>query len=318
MKSLVMITTMQFIGKPLLVYYFIFLSLFLHSLIYLVFCSVYRAIESFQYELDTLTNACDEQENELHTLQSLMQGQMDRSNAISDQEDIVYQELNTLEMDARNFGEESHLVSCNCSAVESEIDALSHVRLLSMPFNIRVDWDNNNSERSGRYPTINNLRLAYRINEKAGLRHEEIDAAFSNAAQLVAFMLGLYPTLLVDGGVRIVPIRPCAKILVNLPEGQSVHNLGFDATNGTTANSNHVPSRSIALFLVILSELSSHILNRNVKNGVAAIQPPFDMTDCSIDSVDVRKLADSNVEAWSAVVYCIAANLGWLSEQEAV
>mmetsp|Transcript_24025 Transcript_24025/g.43093 ORF Transcript_24025/g.43093 Transcript_24025/m.43093 type:complete len:500 (+) Transcript_24025:92-1591(+) len=275
--------------------------------------AIHRAIESFQYELDTLANACDEQEKELRILQNLMQDQMDRSNAISDQEDTVLQELNTLEIDARNFSEESHLVSNSCSVVENEIDAMSRVKLMSIPFDIRINWENN--QQSGRYPTINNLRLAYRINEKAGLRREEINAAFSNAAQLMAFTLGLYPRL-ITSTIRIIPIHPCAKILVNLPEGQSVHNLGFDTANATD-NSNHVPSRSITLFLVLLSQLSAHILMGTDQNttGTTA-QPPFPMTEFSIDDVDMTKLAESNMAAWSSVVFCIAANLRWLSELE--
>ncbi|KAL7525362.1 hypothetical protein ACHAWF_001321 [Thalassiosira exigua] len=46
--------------------------------------AILRALDSFQYELDTLTNACDEQENELRTLQNFMQEQVVRSNAISE------------------------------------------------------------------------------------------------------------------------------------------------------------------------------------------------------------------------------------------
>ena len=101
------------------------------------------------------------------------------------------------------------------------------------------------------YPTINNLRLAYRINEKTGLRRDEINAAFVNTAHLLAFTLGLYPSLNASSIIRIIPIHPCAKILVNLPDGQSVHNLGFDTTNNIMELS-HVPSRSIALFLVLI------------------------------------------------------------------
>ncbi|KAL9186962.1 hypothetical protein ACHAXT_010682 [Thalassiosira profunda] len=273
--------------------------------------AIYRAIESFQYELDTLQNACEEQENELRTLQNLMQGQADRSKAISDQEDLVFHGLNALEIDARNFGEESHLVGHSCSAVEDEIDAMSRVKILSLPFDINVDWDDGNGPKAGRYPTINNLRLAYRVNERAGLRREEINAAFSHAAQLVAFGLGLYPDL-VTSTVRIIPLRPCAKMLVNLPEGQSVHNLGFDTSSGAEP-ANHVPSRSITLFLVLLSELSAYILTETEPNTEWA-PPPFGMAECSIDGVDVTKLADSNTAAWSSVVYCIAANLRWLSE----
>ena len=238
-----------------------------------------------------------------------MQNQNDRSIAIADQEDIVHHLVNTLAIEARNFLEESHLVSNSCSAVEREIDAMSRVKLMSIPFKIRIiDFDD---KRGGGYPTINNLRLAYRINEKAGLRQDEINSAFVNSAQLLAFTLGLYPSLNTSSIIRIIPIYPCAKILVNLTDGQSVHNLGFDTTNNGIELS-HVPSRSIALFLVLLSQLSSHILT--LKNQMMIADPPFQMTECSIDSVDVTKLTDSNTAAWSSVVFCIAVNLRWLSE----
>jgi hypothetical protein len=268
-------------------------------------------IESFQHELDTLEDSCDEQRKELRILQNLMQNQLDRSDAISVEEDIVHHDLNALEIEARNFLEESHLVSNSCSALESEIDTISRVKLMSIPFKIRIiDFDD---KARGGYPTINNLRLAYRINEKAGLRRDEINAAFVNTAQLLAFTLGLYPSLNLSSTIRIIPIHPCAKILVNLPDGQSVHNLGFDTTNNIMELS-HVPHRSIALFLVLLSRLSSHILT--LTNQIMIAEPPFQMTECSIDSVNVTKLADLNTAAWSSVVFCIAANLRWLSELE--
>ena len=88
-------------------------------------------------------------------------------------------------------------------------------------------------------------------------KNDEINAAFFHAAQLMAFTLGLYPSFK-NTVIRIIPIHPCAKILVNLPEGQTVHNLGFDTTNSSGADtlvqSNHVPTQSITLFLALLSE----------------------------------------------------------------
>ena len=250
-------------------------------------------------------------------LQDLMQNQIDRSNTISDQEDVVHHELNSLEIDANNFGgEESRIVSSKCSAVETEINAISRVKLMSIPFKIRIniDLDNDDQEGGGHgcYPTINNLRLAYRVNEKAGLRWDEINAAFFNAAQLMAFTLGLYPGHVITSTIRIIPIHPCAKILVNLPEGQSVHNLGFDG-QADSQSTNHIPTRSITLFLVLLNQLSSHILTETNRRAVEP--PPFHMTEVSIDNVDVTKLSNSDTR-WASVVFCIAANLRWLSELE--
>lgn len=269
-------------------------------------------IDSFQQELDALADACDEQAAELRLLQNLMRDQRDRSDAISDREDIAFHELNALEIEARNFSEESHLVGSSCSAIESEIEDMARVRLLSVPFDVRAD---RGSGGGGRYPTINGLRLAYRPNEGAGLGREEIDAAFAGAARLVAHALGLHPDLLraAARAIRIIPLCPRAKILVSLPEGQSVHELGVDAASG------RVPSRSIALFLVILSQLSSHVIagaERGKAGTAAAAPPPFPMTESSIDGVDLAGLADGH-PAWPSVVFCVAANLRWLSGLEA-
>ena len=96
-----------------------------------------------------------------------------------------------------------------------------------------------------------------------------------------------------------MPIRLCAKILIHLSDddiGQqqsSVHNLGYDITTTTTVNNDemelsntHVPTRSITLFLVILSQLCSHILTCNnhqlMRQKDDNDHPPFPMTECSL------------------------------------
>ena len=220
--------------------------------------------------------------------------------ALSENENMIHHELNSLELDAVNFGEESHIVSNNCSAIESEIDAVSQVKLMAKQFDIRIY-----NKGGGRYPTINNLRLAYRTNEKASLHRNEIAAAFSSAAQLMAFTLGSYPSF-ITSTIRIIPTLPCAKILVNLPEGGSVHNLGFDA-NATTPT-NHVPTKSITLFLALLSQLCSHI-QTNMKVDKP---PPYEMKEFTIDGIDLTGLKETDTSAWASVVFCIAANLRWL------
>lgn len=311
----IMMTIPQFVGEPSIVAYVYDMYKTLHSVFVISYSPALSAIELFQGELNALSIACNEQQKELRVLQKLMNSQMDRSNAISMQEDIVHQELNSLEIEAHNFEEESHLVIHRCNAIEDEIAAMSSVKLLSIPFKIRINDKGDDSVHNlGRYPTINNLRLAYRINEKAGLHRAEINAAFFHAAQLMAFTLGLYPRLN-SIVIRIIPIHPCAKILVNLPEGQTVHNLGFDtSSSGGTSQSNHVPTQSITLFLALLSEVTSYILTER-RQRKAVEEPPFIMTELSIDDVDVTSLEDSNTPAWSSVVFCIAANLRWLSSE---
>jgi len=271
------------------------------------------AIDSFHLELEALASAFHDQEEELRILQSLMQDQNIRSRSISEEEDRAMESLNALEIDTHTFGEESHLVTKQCSDVMGEIDALSKVQLLSIPFHIDVDWGEGvRTQTVGRYPTINNLRLAYRVNQKAGLGRKEICAAWNQAAQLITFTSGLNPSFS-SSNVRIIPLSyPCAKIVF---EGQSVHNLGWEALDGED-ESPHVPSLSITLFLALLSELSDHIINSSERNGAlhASTSPPFPMTTTSIDSVDVMCLGDTDTASWSSVVFCIAVNLRWLSQ----
>lgn len=270
--------------------------------------AILYAIESFQHELANLEHACLEQENELRTLQSLMHDQINRSDIIAEREKNLWQEWNDLEIDTHNFQEESHRISKKCSVVETEIQAIRDVHLLSLQFRIRAEWDENAKTGEGRYPTINDLRLAYRTNEKAGLKKEEINAAFSHAAQLLSFATGLYPNAGINSTLRVIPIQPTAKILVSLPEGRSVHNIGCDEGSSGPLS---VPCQSLTLFLLMLSQLCDHVQTVNAERRS---EPPYDMKDAKIDGVDVTKLEESDTASWSSVVFCLAANLKWLSE----
>lgn len=257
-----------------------------------------------------------------------MQNQIIRSKTISNEEDRVMYALNALEIDAHNFREESNLVTKQCSDVMGELDALSKVNLTSLSFKIAVNWGGHDNDggsgtttatqqKAGRYPTINNLRLAYRVNQKAGLGRKEICAAWNQAAQLITFTCGLNPSFHFSN-VRIIPLSyPCAKIVATFPEGQSVHDLGWDILDGEDVVSSHVPSLSITLFLALLSELSDHIISISANeqhDGATLSSPPFPMTQCSIDSVDVTCLGDTDMASWSSVVFCIAVNLRWLAQ----
>ncbi len=247
-----------------------------------------------------------------------MTDQIIRSKTISNEEDRTMEALNALEIDAHTFGETSHFVTKQCWDVMGEIDALSKVKLTSIPFHIDVDWGVGEgmmmrSQMTGRYPTINNLRLAYRVNQKAGVGRKEICSAWNQAAQLITFTCGLYPSFN-SANVRIIPLSyPCAKIVATFPEGQSVHNLGWETLDGDDVSPPHVPSISITLFLALLSELTDHIINSTEWND-ASLSPPFPMTTTSIDSVDVTCLGDNDFPSWSSVVFSIAVNLRWLSQ----
>jgi hypothetical protein len=263
-----------------------------------------RALDQFNLEIQSLTQACKEQSDEIEMLQNVMREQVQRSKVISSQEENAFHELNALDRDAYNFTEESHHISNLCSSVFSEIDSLSRVKLISIPFHI-------DASQNGRYPLINNLRLAYRTNEKANLNREEINAAWVQAAQLVAFTCGLYPNFQ-SSLIRIIPLSyPCAKIqmLTTLSDGdvksKHVYNLGWDLQAG--ADDDHIPTTSLLAFLSLFSDLVAHISSTSNYES-----PPFEMTECSIDGADVTKLRDTD-SAWSSVVYCLARNLHWLS-----
>ena len=274
--------------------------------------AILYAIESFEHELATLEHACFEQENELRTLQSLMHDQVKRSDVIAEREKIVCQEWNDLEIDTHNFQEESHRISKKCAVVETEIQAIRDVHLLSLQFRIKADWDENTKTGVGQYPTINDLRLAYRTNEKAGLKKEEINAAFSHAAQLLSFAAALYPTAGQNSTLRVIPIQPTAKILVSLPEGKECHTLGCEEGSGSLSKQpKHVPCQSLTLFLIFMSHLCDHV---QMANADRRTELPYDMEDAKIDGVDVTKLKETDTASWSSVVFCLAANLKWLSE----
>ena len=237
-----------------------------------------------------------------------MQEQQRRSKALSSQEQDAFHELNALERDVYNFNEESHHVGNMCASVLNEIDALTRVKLISTPFCIELSKNNR-----GRYPLINNLRLAYRTSAKANLHKEEINAAWVQAAQLLAFTCGLYPDFHTST-ISIIPLSyPCAKIQILTASGDDtgkhVYNIGWDILSSED-QANHIPSPSLVAFLSLLSHLASRITGTNRS---ALSRPPFEMTQSSIDSVDVTKLLDSDTASWSAVVYCIAENLQWLS-----
>ena len=258
-----------------------------------------------------MEQACQEQEEEIKTLQIVMREQIQRSKSIDAQEQNAFHELNALEREAYNFNEESHHISNMCSSVFTEIDSLSRVKLISIPFRMDVS-----QHQTGRYPLINNLRLAYRTSEKANLYRKEINAAWVQAAQLVTFTCGLYPDF--PSLIRIIPLSyPCAKIqLLAAPssggDGKTklVHNLGWDE-QASADDVKHIPTAALIAFLSLLSDLTSFIISKSGTN--VCEPPPFEMTRCSIDGADVTKLLDSD-SAWSSVVYCIACNLHWFSQ----
>mmetsp|Transcript_16842 Transcript_16842/g.35364 ORF Transcript_16842/g.35364 Transcript_16842/m.35364 type:complete len:515 (+) Transcript_16842:43-1587(+) len=266
--------------------------------------AIHWALDSFQMELNELTNVCNEQEKELRLLQNLMQEQSDRSKLISAQEDTVFHELNALEINALNFSEESHFVSKGCATVMEEIQSMTDVKLTSIPFKVVAQ-----SQSSGHYPTINNLRLAYRTNEKSGLTAEEINCAWAQVAQLVNSVCGLNnfnsPT------IRLIPLsHPCAKLLTNTSGDQSVHNLGCDATPAPGCRS-ALPTSSLVSFVSLLSQLTSHIIFNGIVDQSTLPNP---MSNHSINNIDVTKIVESDVARWSCVVFCIAENLRWLSK----
>lgn len=263
-------------------------------------------MDQFNLEIQALTQACKEQEDEIRMLQNVLEEQTTRSQALDSQEQSAFHELNSLERDVHNFTEESRHISSMCSSVFAEIESLSKVKLISIPFDIDVS-------QSGSYPLINRLRLAYRTNEKAKLRCEEINAAWVQAAQLVSFTCGLYPHCN-SSVIRIIPLSyPCAKIqMLTRPsdgDGKSkqVYNLGWDGPVSTD-KVHHMPTHSLVAFLSLLNDLVSCILSESNHEG-----PPFEMTESSIDGADVTKFSDSD-PAWSSVVYCMACNLQWLSK----
>jgi len=282
---------------------------------------VESTVRAFQQEMKVLAISCTEYHDELNRLDNLLLDQIQLSEALTVEEEAVISEFNALEIDARSFEDTHHRLTLQCHAADREVAALSCVKLHSALFDITVD------EKGLRYPLINDLRFSHR--PKRDLRWGEINAAWSQAAQLVMFVAS--STKFSSSGFRIVLLTTCAKIIEvrstaggNGRDKEIVHHLGVEMIDSSAGNATtNVPRKggvdniivSIRIFHALLREMFEHLRSMDdpPPSDVILEKPPFDIGPSFIGSHDLKQIHETDDVGWSAVIHCIASNMRWLS-----
>jgi len=279
---------------------------------------VESTVRAFQQEMKGLATSCTEHQDELNRLNNILLDQNQISEALTVEEEAVISELNALEIDARSFENTHHRLTLQCHAADREVAALSCVRLHSSLFDITVD------ERGLRHPLINDLRFSHRPKRDLNLTWAEINAAWSQAAQLLMFVASSIRFR--SRGFRIVLLTTCAKIIEMRPttgvniggDKRIVHNLGSE-----TLDSSGVPRKggvdtiavSLRIFHALLQEMFAHLRSMgDPPSGVLLEKPPFDIGPSFIGSHDLRQMHETDDVGWSHVIHCMASNMRWLSQ----
>ena len=270
---------------------------------------IQATMQSLHQEIMNLENACQDHENEIMNLDQLLLDQAQIFDTLSQQEDELFIEYNTLEKDTKVFEDLHRQLVKQCHSAERERSQLSLVRLNSTLFDIVV-----NREGGGvlRYPLINNLRLSHI--PKNNLHWKEINAAWSQVAQLAMFMSSTIKFR--SSNLGIVPLTQCAKIIEVDSCGKKVyHHLGVDyeSMDRRTHNTDHI-APSIVVFYRLLYQMITHIRNQPQKR-VDFSKIPNEMTRDRIASYEVMNKNEYDELLWRGIVNCIAQNLKWLSFQ---
>ena len=273
---------------------------------------VNNAASAFQQDIETLTAAVHEYEQELVRLNSLLDGQIQRAIILSREEDLLFMDQNDIAIDAAEFEIVSRQLTSRCSEAYCEVLALSKVNLHTALFDINLN-DN-------QLPQINGMRLAHR--PRGDLGWAEVNCAWASAAQLLLFIGGAVKFTSRD--LRIIPMTSCAKILEISGKKKYIHNLGreLDSGDGRSGSSNKNYGRKgidisdstvmipgIRAFNALLCQVLQHIFKekKSLQKHV-----PFTMTISTIGSNDLMHLHEEDSTSASAVLRCIVKNLDWL------
>jgi hypothetical protein len=257
-----------------------------------------NALDTLDDELKRLQIIHEEHKSELQKMDGLLEVQVRIAQTLTEQEDEVLTEFNSLGVDARVFQDIHRHLTYQCHAAEREKFHLSRLQLHSALFRIDVD------ERGLRYPLINNLRLTHR---PKGISWLEINAAWSQSAQLLMFVGSTIKFKSKD--LRIVPLMSCAKIIEVGSNGETrlVHHLGVDFQ--TSSSEDIIPS--VKAFHNLLHQMSVHMLN---SKEVDSLDPaPFEVRHSIIGSHDLRHIDARDDVGWSTVIHCIASYMKWMS-----
>lgn len=261
-------------------------------------------LKTLEYEIQRLAISNQEHLHELQHLNELIDEQAIISKTLTEQEDEVLTEFNSLEIDSNSFQDMHRHLTHQCHSVEKERYLLSSVQLHSSMFEITVD------ERSSRrFPLINNLRLTHR---PKGVSWLEINAAWSQAAQMVISVGST--SKFRSKNLRIVPLTSCAKI-IELLQGDKriVIHLGvdFESNARKTHETENIVS-SVRAFHALLHQLSVHMLYTHTCRTLDKI--PFETRSHSIGSHDLLRINEHDDVGWSGVIHCLAANMKWMTQ----
>mmetsp|Transcript_21204 Transcript_21204/g.32617 ORF Transcript_21204/g.32617 Transcript_21204/m.32617 type:complete len:436 (+) Transcript_21204:59-1366(+) len=265
-----------------------------------------RAASAFRDEIKILTTACEQHENELHYLQSLQKQQMVLSQQLELKEDGIWEERNALELEAKALDNIISQLGTHCLRAQKDLESLSMVKLHPALFDLVVD------KRGLRYPLINELRLAFR--PKGDVKWKEINAAWSQAAQLLLFVGASVDFR--SRQWRIVPLTPVAKLMFISPDGKrAVYSLGSgqDTNSPDNSRTKRAPEMSMSLRALncLLDEMVRHVLSL-VEHSPKL---PYEISRHRVGTYDLSRLNESDDSSWSQVIHRVASNLQWLSDR---
>jgi Apg6 BARA domain len=186
----------------------------------------------FQAQLEALKESCRNQQAELDHLLHLRQAQVAMAQDLDMLEWQVQDESNALELQAQAFDNEQEQLHGQLVDTLLEVDQLSStaLRFPAVLYDLRVHDNSNNSNQQHinqqqHYPTINELRLAYRpisggdnTNNNfssSSIQWAEIQVAWSLAAQLLLAIASLLEFQ--SQHWKIVPLSHCAKLIYYPP-----------------------------------------------------------------------------------------------------
>jgi hypothetical protein len=274
-----------------------------------------RAKHNFQMEIEGLSEVCRQHEEELAHLLSVRQEFARVAKKLDVVEEAMYQDVNSLELEALAFHNDQEQLFRLLAEIQSEADCLSStaIRLPSLLLSLNVD-----KERGLRYPLINDLRLAYR--PKGDVQWDEIQAAWSLAAQLLLYVGTIFHFQ--SRHWRVVPLSSCAKLIFYPPKeekvvggrskGCVVYNLGHPKTH---------TSRSFLAWNALLHQLASCVLgkmNQACEEGMMELDKvprlPYEMTSTKIGAILLTELDENDDAGWSRAIHCMSSNLLWLSD----
>jgi hypothetical protein len=265
-----------------------------------------RAEEAFRNEIEALQQCCDQQEDEIGHLRSLVKEQELIKQELQATELLVAAERNSLEVEARAFDNDHEQLCDHLLSIQKEVETLSssQIRWPAFFLDVRIDT------RGLRYPLINDLRLAYRA--KGDLSWNEIQTAWSLAAQLLLIVGTIFEFASQEW--KIVPLSHCAK-LIQYPGGKkqppTVYNIGCSGKQAILA---------LLAWNALLHEIikdTSEKLNQAHKDGLldlSVLPPlPFAMAKTTIGDLNLLRLSPEDDVRWSQAIQYTATNLQWLS-----